>query len=197
MIDDGYLKLILNEHPRLGQLLESIIDRIDGMATHLGVNPTGKTQPPAQHQALNVVAGTDHVHVTITDNSPVRKNVLNFVEWSVNDPTFANPHVEHLGASRGRVLALPAKDNSNNAITYYFKSYGQMLGSDAQSKHTYFGSQGTPTPVTLSGASKLTLLASTGSGTGRPDGSQSGAGLGKDLQRLPQGPKIPPSPRGK
>jgi hypothetical protein len=113
----------------------------------------------------------------------------------VNDPSFARPHVEVLGASRGRVLALPAKDANGVQIKYFFKSYGQALGSDAQSKHTYFGSQATPTAVTLTGGSQLTLLPSTGSGTGLPDGSQSGAGLGKDLQRLPVGPKVPGSPR--
>ena len=189
-----FLNEIRNWKPHLGKLLEQIVDGLNGVSNHLGVDPTGKTQPPNAHQSLNVAAGSDHVHVTITDNSPLKKNVRNFVEYSVNDPAFSNPHVEELGASRGRVLALPAKDGTGAVISYYFKSYGQFFGSDAQSKHTYFGTKFAPTAVTLTGASQLTLLPSTGSGTGRPDGSQSGAGLGPILQRPPHGPKRAPAP---
>lgn len=190
MIDaTQFLTQIRNAWPRLGLLLGDLIDGINGIANHLGVDPEGKVQPPDPHQAVNVVAGTDHVHVTITDNSQVKKNVQHFIEWSVNDPSFQFPHVEHLGASRERVLALPAKDGGGNVISYYFKTYGQYLGSDAQSRHTYFGSKLNPTAVNLTGASQLTLQSATGSGTGRPDGSQSGAGLGTVLQRPAQGPK--------
>lgn len=184
-----FLTDVRNAWPRLGLLLGTLLDNINGIAMHIGIDPRGKLQPPDPHQALNVAAGTDHVHVTITDNSQVKKNVQNFVEWSVNDPSFQFPHVEHLGASRGRVLGLPAKDGGGAPISYYFKSYGQYFGSDAQSKHTYFGSKLAPTAVTLTGSSQLTLLSSPGSGTGLPDGSQSGSGLGKVLQRPPQGPK--------
>lgn len=184
-----FLKEIRNLHPHLGLLLEQLVDGVNGISNHLGMDPKGKLEPPDPHQAINVVAGTDHVHVTITDNSQVRKNVQHFIEYSVNDPSFQHPHVEHLGASRGRVLALPAKDGGGNVISYYFKSYGQYLGSDAQSDHTYFGTKITPTAVQLTGASQLTLQPSTGSGTGRPDGSQSGAGLGVVLERPAQGPK--------
>lgn len=184
-----FLKEMRNLHPHLGLLFEQLIDGLNGIANHLGMDPKGKTQPPDPHQALNVAAGTDHVHVTITDNSQVKKNVQNFIEWSVNDPAFQFPHVEYLGPSRGKMLALPAKDGTGAVISYYFKSYGQYFGSDAQSKHTYFGSKLAPTAVTLTGASQLTPLASTGSGTGLPDGSQSGSGLGRVLQRPAQGPK--------
>lgn len=184
-----FLKEVRNFNPHLGLLLEQVVDGINGIGNHIGVDPEGKTQPPDAHQSLNVVAGTDHVHVTITDNSQVKKNQQNFVEWSVNDPAFASPHVEDLGASRGRVMALPAKDGGGVPITYYFKSYGQLFGSDAQSKHTYFGTKLNPTGVQLTGSSQLTLQPSTGSGTGRPDGSQSGSGLGTVLERPAQGPK--------
>lgn len=192
-----FLNEVRNRDPHLGKLLEQVIDGINSISDHAGIDPKGKTQPPDQHQSLNVAAGSDHVHVTITDNSQVKKNVQYFVEWSANDPAFGpgNAHVEHLNASRERVLALPAKDGNGVQIQYYFKSYGQYFGSDAQSKHTFFGPRFAPTPVTLTGASQLTLLPAVGSGTGRPDGSQSGAGLGFDLQRAPQGPKRSPAPK--
>lgn len=194
MFDVQFLNEIRNRDPHLGKLLEQVIDGMTGISNHLGVDPKGKVQPPDPHQALNVSAGSDHVHVTITDNSQVKKNIQNFVEWSANDPTFANPHVEDLGASRGRVLGLPAKDGTGTVISYYFKSYGQYLGSDAQSKHTFFGTRFAPTAVTLTGASQLTLLPSAGSGTGKSDGSQSGSGLGTVLERPALGPKRSPAP---
>jgi hypothetical protein len=190
-----FLNEIRNKDAHLGKLLEQLIDGLNGVANHVGVDPTGKVKPPDPHQALNIAAGSDHVHVTITDNSKVKKNVNYFVEWSANDPAFANPHVEALGPSRGKVLPLPAKDGGGVPIQYYFKSYSQYPGSDPQSRHTFFGPKFAPTPVTLTGASTLALLPSAGSGTGKPDGSQSGSGLGRVLERPPGGPKRAPAPR--
>lgn len=191
MIDrSGFLREIKSRDSHLGKLIEDLFDAVDGVSNQLGVSPTHKVQPPNPHAAINVKAGSDHVHVTITDPSPVHKNDLNFIEWSVNDPSFANPHVEHLGPGRGRMLALPAKDDSGVRINYRFRSYPQRVGSDA-APPTTFGGALTPTPVQLTGNSQMTPLASTGSGTAAPDGSQGGKGLGTDLKRLPQGPKIP------
>ena len=194
MFSPQFLTEVRNKDPHLALLLEKIIDNLNNLSQHAGFDPSGKVQPPEPHQALNVAAGTDHVHIAITDNSKVRKNVQYFAERSANDPAFTNPHVEHLGASRERVLALPAKDGNGVPIQYYFKSYGSYPGSDPQSRHTYFGSKFAPTAVTLTGASQLALLPAVGSGTGRPDGSQSGAGLGIDLERPPLGPKRSPAP---
>lgn len=189
-----FLKQIRNTWPQLGMLLETIFDNTDTMANHLGMDMKGKVAAPPQLAGLNVAAGSDHVHVTINDSSQVKKNIQYFVEWSVGDPSFANPHVEHLGASRGRVLALPAKNGVGATNTYYFRAYNQYLGSDPQSKKAYFGVNANPTPVTLTGTSQLTLMPSTGSGTAAPDGSQGGYGLGLPLQRPAPGPKRPATP---
>jgi hypothetical protein len=189
-----FLKQIKNTWPNLGTLLEVMFENLDVMANHLGMDTKGKVAAPPALAGLNVASGSDHVHVTITDTSQVKKNIQYFVEWSANDPTFANPHVEHLGASRGRVLALPAKDGGGNTISYYFRAYNQYLGSDPQTKRAYLGTAGSPTAVTLTGASRLTLLSATGSGTAAADGSQGGYGLGFSLQRPPAGPKRPATP---
>jgi hypothetical protein len=198
MIDkEGFLKEIKNRDPHLGMLIEALFAGVDGVATHIGINPTGKTQPPDPLKNINVKAGTDHVHVTLEDYSTVRKGVQYFVEWSANDPTFANPHVEDLGAARGRMLALPAKDDAGVAIKYSFQGYSQYHGSDAQSQRVVFGGKYTAATVQLTGGSQMTPLASRGSGTAAPDGSQGGRGLGSDIQRLPQGPKVPAPPRAR
>lgn len=196
MIDSSqFLKKIKNENPHLGNLLESWFDAVNVALHHVGVDIKGKRQPPPPIAGLNVAAGSDHVHVTINDASQIQKNVQYMVEYSVNDPTFAQPHVEHLGASRGRVLALPAKDGLGATQTYYFRAYSQYLGSDPQHKQIYFGQTGAPTGVTLTGSSQLSLLPSQGSGTGRADGTQGGAGLGYVVSRAPVAAKRSPPPK--
>jgi len=195
MLDTSqFLNEIRNRDPHLGLLLQQLFDGVDGLSNQANINPTGKVAPPDPIAAINVAAGTDHLHVTLMDNSEVRKGTRYFVEWSVNDPYFLNPHVEDLGASREKVLALPAKDGTGTQIQYFVKAYPQLPGSDPQPKHTFWGTRFAPTPVTLSGSSQLALLPSTGSGTGKPDGSQSGSGLGVVLQRPPTGPKRSPAP---
>jgi hypothetical protein len=191
-----FLKQIKNKDPHLGILLETWFDQVNLALHQAGVDVKGKVQAPPPIAGLSVAAGSDHVHVTINDPSQINKNVQYFVEYSANDPTFAQPHVEHLGASRGRVMALPAKNSLGALQTYYFRAYSQYFGSDPQppAKHKYFGALGNPTAVTLTGSSTLTLLPSPGSGTGRADGTQGGAGLGYVLARQVVGPKRSPAP---
>jgi hypothetical protein len=189
-----FLKKIKNQNPHLGNLLEAWFDQMNTALHQVGVDIKGKAQPPPPIAGLNVAPGTDHVHVTINDPSAINKNVQYIVEYSVGDPSFAQPHQEDLGASRGRVLSLPAKTSLGAAQTYYFRAYSQYFGSDPQSKHAYFGQRGNPTAVTLTGSSQLTLLPSQGSGTGRADGTQGGAGLGFVTTRAVIGPKRSPAP---
>lgn len=195
MLDSSqFLKQIKNRDPFLGNYLESMFDAVNVALNHAGLDIKGKQQPPPPIAGLNIASGSDHVHVTINDSSQINKNVQYFVEWSANDPTFAQPHVEHLSASRGRVLPLPAKTGAGAVQKYYFRAYSQYMGSDPQTKRIYYGSAGNPTAVTLTGSSTLNLLPSQGSGTGRADGTQGGAGIGFVLNRPPVGPKRAPAP---
>lgn len=196
MIDSSqYLKQIKNKDPHLGLLLENWFDQINTAFGHLGISTQGKVQPPPPISGLNLSPGSDGVHVTLNDASQINKNVQYFVEYSAGDPTFAQPHVEHLGASRGRVISLPAKTGGGAAQTYYFRAYSQYMGSDPQSKHIYYGSRGNPTAVTLTGSTTLDLLPSQGSGTGRPDGTQGGAGIGFVINRSAVTVKRAPAPK--
>lgn len=196
MIDSTqFLKKIKNENPFLGNYLEAMFDQVNVALNHMGIDIKGKQQPPPPIASLNVASGSDHVHVTINDPSAVSKNVQYLVEYSVGDPSFSQPHVEDLGSSRGRIIPLPAKTGGGVTQTYYFRAYSQYAGSDPQTKKAYFGSLGAPTAVTLTGSSTLNLLPSQGSGTGRPDGTQGGAGLGLVVQRQPVTTKRSPAPR--
>lgn len=192
-----FLKLIKNKDPHLGMFLETWFDQVNTALHHVGVDMKGKREPPPPLAGLTVAAGSDHVHVTINDPSQVNKNVQYIAEYSVNDPTFSQPHQVDLGCTRGKVLALPAKNGAGATQNYYFRAYSQYFGSDPQpaGKHAYFGARGAPTAVTLTGTSTLTLLPSPGSGTGRADGTQGGVGLGLVITRPAAGPKRSPSPQ--
>lgn len=196
MIDSSqFLKQIKNQNPHLGNYLESMFDAVNVALNHVGIDVKGNVQPPSPIAGLNVTSGSDQVHVTINDNSVLNKNVQYLVEWSAGDPSFAAPHVEDLGSSRGKVLSLAAKTSLGAPHNYYFRAYSQYPGSNPQTKKAYWGSPGNPTAVTLSGSSTLDYLPSQGSGTGRADGTQGGAGLGYVLTRQQPGPKRSPAPQ--
>ncbi len=179
MLDlSAYLSEVRNQFGRpLSLMFESIESAINQVATVTGTDTQGHTSSPNAPQAINVAAGSDHVHVTLTDSSQRSRALHYFLEWSQNDPSFGQPHVEHLGVARGRVLALPAKDGGGNPINYYFRGYSNYLGSKQASDKIYHGTATAPTAVMLSGASTMDLLPSQGAGTGHPQ--HSGQGFGK------------------
>jgi hypothetical protein len=172
-------------------LLSDLTDQISNGFKQAGIQPTGKVQPPAPIESMNVVANNGTVHVVLTHNAPVSKGIRYFVAASANDPSFGQPgttHIFDLGASRSLFTSLPGKDGSGTNINWYFKSFPQVPGSDP-AEHTNFGTKYVPTPVVVGGSAQFTPLPSTGSGTAKPDGSQSSAGLGTVLQRPAPGPK--------
>jgi len=163
---------------RVALSFQSLQDGVNQVGSATGTSPNdhiGKSDPPSN---ISVAAGSDHVHVTLNDTQQRSRALHYFVEWSANDPSFQQPHVEHLGPSRGRVLALPAKDGNNATINYYFRGYSHYLGASKASDHIVYGGQMNPTPVTLTGASTLNLLPSTGSGTQPTNGQKAGHGWG-------------------
>src|ERR1700722_9782734 len=132
MLDGGsYLSEIREEKPRTALLLEKIINGVNQLGISVGADPTGHTSPPDPPQSIQVSAGSDHVHVTLTDSAQRSRALNYFLEWSANDPAFMKPNVD-------------------------------------------------PTPVTLTGASTLNLLTSTGAGTAPTSGEVGGQGFGTD-----------------
>lgn len=171
----------------LSQALVRIQDGINNLGQQTGAEPIGFAQAPPTIQAVNVKASGEIAHVTLTHNSPISKNIRYFVEFTQNDPTFAQPFVEDLGTSRHRTLHLPTNLDGGSPVNYYFRGYAQMPGSQP-TKPVNFGGI-TPSAVTLSGSTNLTLLASPGSGTGASNGQQGGWGIGKTNIRRAIGPK--------
>lgn len=177
-------------HPLLGRILQRFGTAINNLSINAGISPLGETAPPPNIGGLNVKpsANGEQVHVTINDANPIDKPVEWFLEHSVNDENFTNPHVIHLVSSRGTVLNLPTfQDDAETKNKYYFRAYSQYPGSQP-SKPVYYGGS-SPIGVTLNGETAMTLLPSTGSGTGSSTGNQGGWGRGKVLSRPAPGAK--------
>lgn len=176
-----------NTWPKLGVLLRKMQTAVNSTAQASGVAAVGQASPPSSPQAVSVAVSGEMMHVSIADNAPLQKGVKYFTEVA-NNPSFSQPIVIDHGASRtSHPFPLPTMDNDGNTHNWYVQSYSQLPGSDP-SKPVVFGGTN-PTPVNMAGATKLTLLPSTGSGTAANNGQQAGSGLGKVLLRPASGPK--------
>jgi hypothetical protein len=164
---------------RFGDMIQRMQDAINQGNIANGTDPTQMIEPPTAPNGINVSAGSDHIHVTLTDNNQRSRALHYWLEYSVNDPNFLAPHPIHLGPDRDRVIPLPAKDLSSNVYSYYFRGYAAYLSSKTASKKIVFGGSMSPTPVTLSGSSQLAFLPSTGAGTAATNGQQGGQGFGQ------------------
>jgi hypothetical protein len=177
MLDLSQFKAEINN--RFGRPFSLIFERIESainqIGTLTGVDPLGHTQTPDAPQGINVASGSDHIHVTLNDSSQRTRARNYFLEWAT-EPNFLQPNVEHLGASRGRIFAMPSKTGAGATISYYFRAYSMDLGAQNASRKIYFGTNLAPTAVNLTGSSTLNLLPSTGSGTAAPQ--QGGQGFG-------------------
>lgn len=185
-------RVFVKQIPDFGQYLDDLAgkvqDAVNNLAQHVGVDSNGMVATPPTIQQLNVKSnGNGLVHAVITDNNPIQKNLHYFVEYDT-DPSFKQPHVVHLGASRSMPpLNLPANDDNGNPQQFYFRAYSQYQGSHP-GEPIHFGGE-VPTAVAPGGTQQMTLLPSTGSGTAQPTGQQGGSGFGKVLFRPAQGPK--------
>jgi hypothetical protein len=160
------------------RILENAVNRL---ARNLGASPTGDSSAPPDIGQVNVVHSGEIAHLTITDSQPITKHVNYFAEVAT-EPNFLQPHVIHMGVSRGALLNLPTNDSSGAQQTYYVRAYSQYLGSKP-SRPVVFGAPGVPTGISMSGTTNLTLQPSTGSGTATSDGQQGHYGFGRFLSR--------------
>jgi len=183
---------ILRKLPDYGQWIHSALQRIEdsvnAMARHSGVAARGVLPAPPTIQQLTVKTnGTGLVHAVINDSNPIQKGLHYFVEYDT-DPSFPQPQVAHLGASRSMSpITLPAMDDNGNPQKFYFRAYSQYPGG-TPGDPIHFGGT-TPTPVAPGGTQQLTLIPSTGSGTAPNDGQRGGSGFGTVLVRPRGGPK--------
>lgn len=180
---------VSKEWPRLGTLLRTrVFTAINAVAKNAGVSATGNAQAPDPPNSINVKTTGEMVHVSIADNNQLQKGVHYFTEADTN-PAFTQPIVIHHGPSRtGAPFTLPTNDDAGAAHNWYVRSYSQYPGSHP-SPPVAFGGNANPTPITLSGATNMTLLPSTGSGTAPGNGQTGGVGFGKVTLRPVPSPR--------
>lgn len=182
------LAQVEKENPKLGLLLRSVIIRgINTLASNVAASPTSEVPAPSSPSAIQVATSGEMAHVSITDNNQLQRGVKYFTEVSTN-PQFSQPIVIDHGASRtSHPFPLPTNDSAGTPHNWYFRSYSQYPGSKPSKPVTY-GNE-SPTAVTMSGSTNMTLLPSTGSGTASGNGQQGGYGAGVFVSRGAPAPK--------
>jgi len=167
----------------LFRALSGLQDGINNLAVNIAADATKNLPPPPPPQKIDVK--TDNkgfVHAVITDHGQIRRGINYFVEYA-NEPTFLQPHVKSLHASRTmEQIALPAlHDDGVTPQRWYFRTYSQYPHGKASAKILFGGD--TATAVNPGGTQALTLLPSTGSGTAPANGQSAGQGFGDVLHR--------------
>jgi hypothetical protein len=175
-----------NTYPKLGILLRKYQQALNTLGQNAAAAPIGELSAPSKPAAVNVKVAGEIAHVTVNDPEPLQRGAQYHVEVA-NNPQFSQPHVEHLGSSRGRFLTLPTNGDDGAQHTWYVRAYSQYQGSQPSAYTNYGGDQ--PAGFTMSGGTNMTPLPSTGSGTASNDGQQGGSGLGKVIFRPAPAPK--------
>lgn len=181
------LSEIENSFPKLGVFFRTkVLPAINTLGQNAAVAPVGEIAPPSKPGGVNVKVAGEIAHITIDDAQQLQRGAQYHVELA-NNPQFSQPHVEHLGSSRGRFINLPTNDDSGAPHAWYARAYSQYQGSQP-SAVTYHGGDA-PLAFTMGGTTNLSPLPSTGSGTASSNGQQGGSGLGKVLLRPTPTPK--------
>jgi hypothetical protein len=174
--------------PGLGiYLRNNVLPSINNVAQQAGVSPVGKLAKPDPPQGINIAQAGEFLHVSIVDNNETAKAMRYFVGIDTT-PAFSGQMVHDYGASRTKTPHfLPTNNGSSTKYKYYVQAWRQMPGSDPSDPVVYGGK--VPTAVQMSGSTNLTLLPSTGSGTGSSNGQSGAVGMGKVQIGQPPAPK--------
>ena len=171
----------IQQNASQGSLIQRLVTAINTLAENTASSAVGRLAPPPPINALNVKVSGELAHITIDHSGTIQQGIHYFVEIA-NNPAFSGAWTIHFGTSRTRdPIHLPALDDTGSPQSYYARAYAQYPGSDPTSVVNYGGPS--PTPITPSGSTQLTLLPSTGSGTASNTGGQPGWGFGKILRR--------------
>ena len=67
-----FLNEIFQNDPRLGTLLQRMIDGVNKTSQAVGVAPVGEIAPPSSPDSINVAAAGEMLHVSLTHNATLR-----------------------------------------------------------------------------------------------------------------------------
>lgn len=173
---------------------QRIIEAVNSLAHKLGVSVHGDIDPPPPITYVSAKASNEMLHVALTHtpSKPVSRAINYFVEVDTN-PSFPQPHVFHLGASRELLTPLPGLDDNGNPVKYYVRAYSQYPGSKPSAPTSFGGKPGaeggSDISITMGGTTSMSLIPSTGSGTAGLNGQQGGFGFGKNPHSVAPNPR--------
>ena len=171
----------IQEDAGKGTLIQRILNYINTVADNTASSAVGRLAPPPPVNGVTVKVSGEIAHVQIQHSGPIQQNIRYFTEVATN-PSFSQPLVVDHGSSRtSHPFPLPTKTDGGATHKYYFRSYCQYPGSSPSAPVAYGGAS--PVAVQMGGATQLTLLPSTGSGTAANTGQQAAWGLGKTQRR--------------
>ncbi len=143
--------------PRLYEALADLAKQNQTLAQQVNGNPKGPPTAPPQISGVNVTGQDGHLHVAITDNSPIYRGIRYYVEHADN-PHFQNPITVALHDTRN--VTIPVGNQ-----TRYVRAYSSYSSSPPSSPVYHGGTQ----PIAVNGGGSgpgPKFLASEGSGTG-------------------------------
>lgn len=176
ILSNQLLSEIENTWPRLGVYLRQRETVVSNVARYAAVGTENELAAPAAPASVNVKVSGEMAHITITDPNTAQRGGQYHLELATN-PQFSQPHVVHLGSTRGHFVTLPTNDDTGAKHTWYARAYQQLPGSQPGPVTNYGGA--TAAGFQMQGATNMTPLASTGSGTASTNGQQGGWGLGR------------------
>jgi hypothetical protein len=174
---------LVNKDPRLGQLLQTVIDGVNTLATNTASSAVGSIAPPKAPDSIRVSVGGEYMHVSHSLSGPIDRGIQHITEVSTTS-SFAEGTtitIDHGCSRTSHPFPLPTQDANGNTLGYFVRGFAQYPGSQPSEKYTVGGSS-SPTKFTMTGTTQLTLQPSHGSGTG-PNTGKSGQGLGFTQKR--------------
>lgn len=177
------IDIIRGRDPHLAEALESIAQQVASVADQTTATLHGSTPAPSSPSSLSVSAAGGIFRGVITDNSPAKRGIQYFVEYSDN-PSFVKPYVMALGPSRNF-------DKAFGNQTLYFRAYSSYPTSP-RSDVVYHGGSATAPAAVVGGGSTTgpALPGSQGSGTADgANGGDGGFGLSPLRNNSPQVPQ--------
>ena len=175
------LTRLVQKDPTTGMLIQRLFNGVNALAENTASSAVGRIEPPPPLNAVNVKVSGEYAHVTFDHSGDIQQGVHYFAEVATN-PNFIGAHPIHFGTSRTRdPIHMAALDDDGNPQSWYVRGYPQYPGGGPATPVNFGGPEPTPVPVT--GATRLTWQPSTGSGTASNSGQQIGWGFGKIARR--------------
>lgn len=153
---------------RLFEALADLAKQNQTIAQQVNANPKGEPSIPPNIAGVNVTGQDGHLHVAITDNSPIYRGIRYYVEHADN-PHFQNPITVALHDTRN--VTIPVGNQ-----TRYVRVYSSYSSSAPSAPVYHGGAQ----PVGVNGGGPgpgPAFLPSEGSGTGAPRVGLQGPGI--------------------